>query len=268
MKICTRCGNVLPDEEEFCSRCGGRNFKAQVQQNSQGQQMQRPQGQGQPMQRPQQQQGQQMQRPQGQGQPIQRPQQQVVRPQGQQMPRPQQQMQRPQGQGQPVQRPQQQMQRPQQQVQPVQNQNMAGNFGEQQFNSEMFPDTPVETKKGLFKKSNKQPKQPKQQPQMQQQVNNNGFEPTMEPIIEDGSNVGDWIKTLLIFIIPIYGLIKYFTGMKDMSQPAYKRNFYKAFFDLFCGLYSCIFGFEYGYGSIVGSSFWCFDVKCTTLYRG
>lgn len=229
MKICTRCGNVLPDEEEFCSRCGGRNFKAQVQQNSQGQQMQRPQGQGQPMQRPQQQQGQQMQRP--QGQPMQRPQQQVVRPQGQQMPRPQQQMQRPQGQGQPVQRPQQQMQRPQQQVQTVQNQNMAGNFGEQQFNSEMFPDTPVETKKGLFKKSNKQPKQHKQQPQMQQQqqVNNNGFEPTMEPIIEDGSNVGDWIKTLLIFIIPVYGLIKYFTGMKDMSQPAYKRNFYKAF---------------------------------------
>lgn len=255
MKICTRCGNVLPDEEEFCSRCGGRNFKAQVQQNSQGQQMQRPQGQGQPMQRPQQQQGQQMQRPQGQGQPMQRPQQQVVRPQGQQMPRPQQQMQRPQGQ--PVQRPQQQMQRPQQQVQPVQNQNMAGNFGEQQFNSEMFPDTPVETKKGLFKKSNKQPKQPKQQPQMQQQqqVNNNGFEPTMEPIIEDGSNVGDWIKTLLIFIIPVYGLIKYFTGMKDMSQPAYKRNFYKAFLIYFVACIVVSLVLSMVMGALLGAAF-------------
>lgn len=231
MKICTRCKNMVQDNEEFCGRCGGRNFTVQGQ--GQAMQGQRPQ-QGQPM-RPQQ--GQQMQRPQ---QPMQG--------QNQQM----RQQQRPmQGQGQ------------QRTQQPIQNQNMGfdNGYGQgqmqqdfgQNFDNNAFPDQPA-PKKGLFGKKNKQPK-----PNVQQAPNNtnNGFEaefstnnfgPTVQPIIEDGSSVADWIKTMLVFIIPIYGLLRYFKGMKDMTLPAYKRNYYKAFLIYFvaCIVISLVMSIVFG----------------------
>lgn len=259
MKICTRCKNMVQDNEEFCGRCGGRNFTIQGQGQNQPMQGQRPQ-QGQPM-RPQQ--GQQMQRPQqGQQMRPQQPQQRPMQGQGQQRPmqgQQQGQFMRPQqGQQRPMQN--QQMQRPQQQMP---NQNMSFDNGYEQgqmqqdfgqgFDNNAFPDQPA-PKKGLFGKKNKQPKASKQPVQnntnngFEAEFSTNNFGPTIQPVIEDGSSVADWLKTMLILLIPVYGLIKYFMGMKDMTLPAYKRNYYKAFLIYFvaCIVISIVLSIVFG----------------------
>lgn len=195
MKICSKCKQVLQDDEQFCNRCGGVNF---MQPNNN----QRPQGQQMQGQR----QMQQGQRPQMQGQrPTQqmgqRPNQNInmQRTQGQQMQGQRQMQQRPQG------NPMQNMNNQQIQSQQMYNANME-NFVEEDIFSENIDEGNITQNNG---KKTKIPKE--------------------NIASADGSSVKDWILTLVFMIIPVWNILYIVKTLKSPETPDFKRNYLKAF---------------------------------------
>lgn len=212
MKQCARCGQQLNDNEQFCNRCGGTNFKTM---GTQGQNAR-------PM-------GAQQQRPMPGNAGVNNAQQRPM-------------------QGQPQQVRQNQPSRPNQPNRPMQGQ-QAGMQQNNNFNNGMvqqqnnqFSDAPVMK----LRKMSKKEKQSKEMELMyaMKAASERGeyFDEEMfkqqHGWYEDGSNsaessgdmtVGDWLKTLLIMLIPIANIVIAFLGMRNTSNPLYKRNYYKAF---------------------------------------
>lgn len=212
MKQCARCGQQLNDSEQFCSRCGGTNFKVM---NMQGQPA----------------------RPMNQQQ---RPVQGQIQNGMQQRPI----------QNQPGQQARPQVNRPNQPNRPMQNQIPNGSM-QQQVNNEFtgnqvqqnnqFVDAPLK-----LRKMSKKEKQSKEMELMyaMKAASERGeyFDEEMfkqqHGWYDDGSmsseasadmTMVDWLKTLLIMLVPIVNIIVAFLGMRNTSNPVYKRNYYKAF---------------------------------------
>lgn len=211
MKQCARCGQQLNDNEQFCTRCGGTNFRAaanQPQQVRPNNMQQRPMNNGM------------QQRPMNNGmnniqqRPMQNTQQgQQVRPQ--------------------VNRPNQ----PNRNNINVQNTGVSNT----QQNSQ-FTDTPVLK----LRKMSRKEKQSKEMELMyaKKAANERGeyfddemfkrqhgwYEDGSAPSVASGDmSVGDWIKTLLIMLVPIVNIIVAVLGIRNSSNPDYKKNYYKAF---------------------------------------
>lgn len=222
MKQCVRCGKQVADNQQFCDNCGGTNFKPVVQQNRQQQQQrQNMNRQGQQYQQHQQQQQRQnmnsnMQR-QNMNNNVQRP--------GQQ-------------------RPGQQRQQPARpnmnKGQTQQNQN---GFNAQ-YDSNSFVDTANKQLKKVSKKEAQQRemkmlyamKEAQQRGEVfdeEKYKEQHGWYVTTgangKTVSSSDSTVADWIKTLILMLIPIVNLIIAVSGMKNTSNPDYKRNYYKAF---------------------------------------
>ena len=53
----------------------------------------------------------------------------------------------------------------------------------------------------------------------------------VDPLQDNNTDmtVSDWIKTLLILLIPIYNLVFIIKGMNNVKYPMYKRNYFKAY---------------------------------------
>lgn len=227
MKQCARCGQQLNDNEQFCNRCGGTNFK---QVNIQGQpsrpanmQQQRPMQVNQNMNGMQQQRQMQGQMQQG-----------MIQGQNQQN---RQQVNRPNQPNRPMQGQMQQgqMQGAQQQV----GQNFS-NIDAQQSNQ--FNDAPVMKLRKMSKKE-KQSKEMELMYAMKAATERGEyFDEEMfkqqHGWYEDGTasskntgdmSVVDWIKTLLIMLVPIVNIVVAILGIKNAGNPDYKKNYYKAF---------------------------------------
>lgn len=225
MKQCVRCGKQVADNQQFCDNCGGTNFKPVVQQNRQQQQRQNMNRQGQQYQQHQQQQMQQMQQMQQQRQNmngnIQRP-----------------------NMNSNVQRPGQQRQQP---ARPNMNkgqtqQNQNGLNG--QYDSNSFVDTANKQLKKVSKKEAQQREMKMLYAMKEAQERGEVFDEEKykeqhgwyvttgangKAVSSSDSTVADWIKTLILMLIPIVNLIIAVSGMKNTSNPDYKRNYYKAF---------------------------------------
>lgn len=221
MKQCTRCGLPLNDIEQYCSRCGGTSFR-QVQ--PQGQQQSQLNNHMQGQQRPVMNQGQ----IQGQFNRQQRPMQ-----------------------GQPIQQNRTQSNRPAQPNRPIQGQVPVQN--QQQYNNQnaegmsnqhvnQFTDATVMK----LKKMSKKEKQSKELELMyamkaatergeyfdeEQFKQQHGWYVTDKVDKQNSGDmtVIDWIKTLLIMLIPVVNIIVAILGIKNTSNPDYKKNYFKAF---------------------------------------
>lgn len=214
MKQCARCGQQLNDNEQFCTRCGGTNFRVAANQSQQvrpNNMQQRPMNNGM------------QQRPMNNGinnvkqRPMQNTQQgQQVRPQ--------------------VNRPNQPNRNNMQNIN-MQNTGISNTQQNNQYN-----DTPV----FKLRKMSRKEKQSKEMELMyaKKAASERGeyFDDEMfkqqHGWYEDGStpsvasenmSVGDWIKTLLIMLVPIVNIIVAVLGIKNNSNPDYKKNYYKAF---------------------------------------
>ena len=217
MKQCVRCGKQVADNQQFCDNCGGTNFKPVVQQNRQQQQRQNMNRQGQQYQQHQQMQ----QQRQNMNSNMQR-----------------------QNMNNNVQRPGQQRQQP---ARPNMNkgqtqQNQNGFNG--QYDSNSFVDTANKQLKKVSKKEAQQRemkmlyamKEAQQRGEVfdeEKYKEQHGWYVTTgangKTISSSDSTVADWIKTLILMLIPIVNLIIAVSGMKNTSNPDYKRNYYKAF---------------------------------------
>lgn len=216
MKQCARCGQQLNDNEQFCTRCGGTNFRVvpnQSQQVRPNNIQQRPMNNGMQQQRPMNNNGMNN----VQQRPVQNTQQgQQVRPQ--------------------VNRPNQPNKNN------MQNNTMQNTGASTTQQNNQFTDTPVLK----LRKMSKKEKQSKEMELMyaKKAANEHGeyFDDEMfkqqHGWYEDGStsnvtsgdmSVGDWIKTLLIMLIPIVNIIVAVLGIRNSSNPDYKKNYYKAF---------------------------------------
>lgn len=220
MKQCARCGQQLNDNEQFCTRCGGTNFRTATNQSQQvrpNNMQQRPMNNGMQQQRPMNNNGMNN----TQQRPMQNTQQnQQVQPQ--------------------VNRPNQPNRNN------MQNNNMQNNMQNtgvsptQQNNQ--FTDTPVLK----LRKMSKKEKQSKEMELMyaKKAANERGeyfddemfkqqhgwYEDGSAPSVASGDmSVGDWIKTLLIMLVPIVNIIVAVLGIRNSSNPDYKKNYYKAF---------------------------------------
>lgn len=214
MKQCARCGQQLNDNEQFCTRCGGTNFRAaanQPQQVRPNNMQQRPMNNGM------------QQRPMNNGmnnvqqRPMQNTQQgQQVRPQ--------------------VNRPNQPNRNN------MQNINMQNNGISSTQQNNQYNDTPVLK----LRKMSRKEKQSKEMELMyaKKAANERGeyfddemfkqqhgwYEDGSAPSVASGDmSVGDWIKTLLIMLVPIVNIIVAVLGIRNSSNPDYKKNYYKAF---------------------------------------
>lgn len=216
MKQCARCGQQLNDNEQFCTRCGGTNFRVvpnQSQQVRPNNIQQRPMNNGMQQQRPM--------NNNGMNNVQQRPMQNTQ--QGQQV--------KPQ-----VNRPNQPNKNN------MQNNTMQNTGASTTQQNNQFTDTPVLK----LRKMSKKEKQSKEMELMyaKKAANEHGeyFDDEMfkqqHGWYEDGStsnvtsgdmSVGDWIKTLLIMLIPIVNIIVAVLGIRNSSNPDYKKNYYKAF---------------------------------------
>ena len=54
---------------------------------------------------------------------------------------------------------------------------------------------------------------------------------TVDPLQVNATDmtVSDWIKTMLIMLVPIYNLVFIVKGMNNVNYPMYKRNYFKAY---------------------------------------
>ena len=215
MKQCARCGQQLNDNEQFCTRCGGTNFRVVANQSQQvrpNNMQQRPMNNGMRQQRP---------VNNGMNNVQQRP---MQNTQQSQQVRPQ------------VNRPNQPNRNNMQNI----NMQNTGISSAQQNNQ--YNDTPVLK----LRKMSKKEKQSKEMELMyaKKAANEHGeyFDDEMfkqqHGWYEDGStpsvasenmSVGDWIKTLLIMLVPIVNIIVAVLGIRNNSNPDYKKNYYKAF---------------------------------------
>ena len=212
MKQCARCGKELADNEQFCNRCGGTNFREATQQRTQQQrQQQRPQQQRPMQQRPQHQQVNSHQKPVQQRNQQQKPTQQR-----------------------PIQ------QKPIQQAtnnQQPQQQNLVQNQSE----SEQFIDyaNQPKTNKKLSKKEKKAremelmyamkaAKERGEEFNVELYKQQHGW---LDESCENSEDIGtkDWLITFIIMLVPIINLIMAFKGMNNTNNPSYKRGYYKAF---------------------------------------
>ena len=214
MKQCARCGQQLNDNEQFCTRCGGTNFRVAANQSQQvrpNNMQQRPMNNGM------------QQRPMNNGinnvqqRPMQNTQQgQQVRPQ--------------------VNRPNQPNRNNMQNIN-MQNTGISSTQQNNQYN-----DTPVLK----LRKMSRKEKQSKEMELMyaKKAANERGeyfddemfkqqhgwYEDGSAPSVASGDmSVGDWIKTLLIMLVPIVNIIVAVLGIRNSSNPDYKKNYYKAF---------------------------------------
>lgn len=230
MKQCARCGQQLNDNEQFCTRCGGTNFRVIGTQGSQGQQVrnnmtqQRPNGapnnngmQQRPVQNNQRNQYQQQGNFQGQQrQQVNRPNNQQVRPQ--------------------INRP----------GQANNNMQQPGAYNMQQNEMNNQPVNSMENMPMKLRKMSRKEKQSKEMELMyaKKAANERGEYFDDEEFkrqhgwYEDRSatvaattdmTVGDWIKTLLLMLIPLVNIVVAVLGIKNVSTPEYKKNYYKAF---------------------------------------
>lgn len=202
MKQCVRCGQKVNDDQQFCVKCGGTNFRTIVQQN-------RPQ---QPMQN----------RMNNNGfnqQNMQMQQQQRVMP-GQPKPN----------------RPGQQNMQNMQNMQQIQNQNQLNNVQQpKKLKKVSKKEQQAREMKMLYAMREAQQRGEAFDEEAYKQQN--GWYETVgtsnNNMISQGNtaemSVLDWIKTFLLMLIPIVNLVIAFSGMKNMSNPEYKRNYYKAF---------------------------------------
>lgn len=236
MKICARCGQNVNDAEQFCSRCGGTQFKV-----SKATQQNRPV-------RPQMHQAQQ-QINQGQQQ-MNMNQQQVNMNQQQngmwQQPMNQNTQQMNMNQQRPV-RPQlnksmnnmgmnNQAQFNNQQMQQTQMNQQQMNMNQQMYNGQQmqgqqnnqFQELPPKKKLFMSKGERQAAKLNKQNNPNQQ----------MTQINSDGSSVKDWILTLIFLIIPIYNIVYIIKVTKSPTEVMYKKNYIKAFLIYFAA--SCV----------------------------
>lgn len=227
MKQCARCGQQLNDNEQFCTRCGGTNFRMMNNQGNSGQQarnnmtQQRPNNgfNGNMQQRPMQN-NPRNQAPQGNFQGQQR--QQVNRPNTQQA--------RPQ-----INRP----------GQPNNSMQQTGMYNTQQTEMNNQPANSMSVPLKLRKMSRKE-KQSKEMEWMyaKKAANERGeyfddeefkrqhgwYEDGSTPdVVTTDMTVGDWIKTLLLMLIPLVNIVVAVLGIKSNSNPEYKKNYYKAF---------------------------------------
>ena len=210
MKQCVRCGKQVADNQQFCDNCGGTNFKPVVQQNRQQQQRQNMNRQGQQYQQRQNMNGN-MQRQNINGN---------------------------------MQRPGQQRQQPARpnmnKGQTQQNQNGFNS----QYDNNSFVDTANKQLKKVSKKEAQQRemkmlyamKEAQQRGEVfdeEKYKEQHGWYVTTgangKAVSSSDSTVADWIKTLILMLIPIVNLIIAVSGMKNTSNPDYKRNYYKAF---------------------------------------
>lgn len=213
MKQCVRCGKQVADNQQFCDNCGGTRFKPVVQQNIQQQQRQNMNRQGQ--------QYQQMQQRQNMNSNVQR-----------------------QNMNGNMQRPGQQRQQPARpnmnKGQTQQNQNGFNS----QYDNNSFVDTANKQLKKVSKKEAQQRemkmlyamKEAQQRGEVfdeEKYKEQHGWYVTTgangKAVSSSDSTVADWIKTLILMLIPIVNLIIAVSGMKNTSNPDYKRNYYKAF---------------------------------------
>lgn len=213
MKQCVRCGKQVADNQQFCDNCGGTNFKPVIQQNRQQQQRQNMNRQGQ--------QYQQMQQRQNMNGNMQR-----------------------QNMSGNVQRPGQQRQQPARpnmnKGQTQQNQNGFNS----QYDNNSFVDTANKQLKKVSKKEAQQREMKMLYAMKEAQERGEVFDEEKykeqhgwyvttgangKTISSSDSTVADWIKTLILMLIPIVNLIIAVSGMKNTSNPDYKRNYYKAF---------------------------------------
>lgn len=214
MKQCMRCGQQLNDNEQYCNRCGGANFRAM---GVQGQPTRPANMQQRPMQGNPNMNGMQ-QRPPQQGQNMQsRPQ--VNRPNQPNRPM--------QGQGQNGQMQQQTMQ--------------DFNNGVNQQNNQ-FTDTPVMKPKKMSKKERQSKELELMYAMRAASERGEYFDEELfkqqHGWYVDGTaassdtrdmTVVDWIKTLLIMLIPVVNIVVAILGIKNTSNPEYKKNYFKAF---------------------------------------
>lgn len=213
MKQCARCGQQLNDNEQFCTRCGGTNFRAaanQPQQVRPNNMQQRPMNNGM------------QQRPMNNGRNNvqQRPMQNTQ--QGQQV------------------RPQ--VNRPNQPNRNNMQNNMQNTGVSPTQQNNQFTDTPVLK----LRKMSRKEKQSKEMELMyaKKAASERGeyfddemfkqqhgwYEDGSAPSVASGDmSVGDWIKTLLIMLVPIVNIIVAVLGIRNSSNPDYKKNYYKAF---------------------------------------
>ena len=216
MKQCVRCGKQVADNQQFCDNCGGTNFKPVVQQNRQQQQRQNMNRQGQQYQ--QQQMQQQRQNMNGN-------------------------MQRQNMNGN-MQRPGQQRQQP---ARPNMNKGQTQQ-NQNEFNSQYDNNSFVDTANKQLKKVSKKEAQQREMKMLyamkeaqqrgevfdeEKYKEQHGWYVTTgtngKTVSSSDSTVADWIKTLILMLIPIVNLIIAVSGMKNTSNPDYKRNYYKAF---------------------------------------
>lgn len=218
MKQCARCGQQLNDNEQFCNRCGGTNFKMMNMQYKQARpaniQQQRPiQGnnntngiQKRPMPNQQFQQGQQFRN---------------------------------------------QVNKPNQPNRPMQGQVQGNQM--QQKNQQNFVDASVQQnnqfKDSSVMKLRKMSKKEKQSKEMElmyamkaatergeyfdeelfKQQHGWYEDSTVSDKTSGDMSVADWIKTLLIMLVPVVNIIVAILGIRNTSNPVYKKNYYKAY---------------------------------------
>lgn len=223
MKICARCGQNVNDTEQFCSRCGGTQFK--VPQPTQQNRPVKPQmHQAQQQMNMNQQQNNMWQQPMNQNtQQMNMNQQRPVRPQLNKT-------MNNTGINNQAQFNNQQMQQMQMNQQQMYN-------GQQMYNSQQmqqgqqnnqFQELPP--KKKLFMSKGE-----RQAAKLNKQNNTNQ---QMPQVSADGSSVKDWVLTLIFLIIPIYNIVYIIKVIKSPTETMYKKNYIKAFLIYFAA--SCI----------------------------
>ena len=230
MKICARCGMKLKDEETFCSRCGGQNFKTPE-----------------PKQKPQQNNANQASNGNQQNMNMSMPQNNGMNPG---MMNPNMQMNGMQGMNMQMQGMQgmngmngmQGMNMGMQNMQGMNMQMNGMNMGMPQqqsgglkslFKSPKQKKAEMEAEMAMMRQMQQQKAQ--QQPQQNNQAvkpgqkNSNLFQNNQFSDVQPDMNTQEWLQTLLILLIPIANIFYIIKGMNNPMYPPYRQNFLKAF---------------------------------------
>ena len=203
MKICVRCGNKLKDDETFCNRCGGTNFKAPQPKQKPNTATQQTMGMQQNMQ------------------------QNINYNMGAQ-PNMQQNMNYNMGM--------------QQNMNYNPNIGMQYGMNQQQYSGSKSLFKSHKQKKAEMQAEMEMMKQMQQQKQMNgvAQTNQNikpGQKQSVASLLQNNQfsdvqpdmNVKEWIQTLIILVIPIVNIVYIVKGISNPMYPPYRQNFLKAF---------------------------------------
>jgi len=191
MKICVRCGNKLKDDETFCNRCGGTNFKAPQPKQKPNTATQQTMGMQQNMQ------------------------QNINYNMGAQ-PNMQQNMNYNMGM-------QQNMNyNPNIGMNPNPNIGMQYGMNQQQYSGSKMKMQQQKQMNGVAQTN--QNIKPGQKQSVASLLQNNQFSD-----VQPDMNVKEWIQTLIILVIPIVNIVYIVKGISNPMYPPYRQNFLKAF---------------------------------------